>query len=120
MAPGPRDRGLHTTAEPILVAAASRYPLPNSLMAATRYRNAPGDPAYDASEAKLAAQPQISVPTIVLHGEADGVGPAAGSEGHARHFTNSYERRVIPVAGHFLPREAPEAVVAAIKKLGNG
>jgi len=45
----------------------------------------------------------------VLHGEADGVGPAAGSEGHARHFTASYERRVIPVAGHFLSREAPEA-----------
>jgi pimeloyl-ACP methyl ester carboxylesterase len=51
-----------------------------------RYGNAPGDPAYDASEAKLAAQPPITVPTIVLHSEADGVGPAAGSEGHARHF----------------------------------
>jgi pimeloyl-ACP methyl ester carboxylesterase len=85
-----------------------------------RYGNAPADPAYDASEAKLAAQPQIRVPTIVLHGEADGVGPAAGSERHARHFTNMYERRVIPVAGHFLPREAPEAVVAAIKELAGG
>lgn len=38
-----------------------------------RYGNARGDPAYDDSEAKLAAQPPISVPTIVLHGEADGV-----------------------------------------------
>jgi pimeloyl-ACP methyl ester carboxylesterase len=85
-----------------------------------RYGNAPGDPAYDATEAMLAAQPPISVPTIVLHGEADGVGPPAGSEGHARHFTGSYERRAIPVAGHFLPREAPEAVVAAIKELGGG
>jgi len=47
-----------------------------------------------------------------------GVGPVAGSEGHARHFTDSYERRVIPVAGHFLPREAPEAVVAAIRQFG--
>jgi pimeloyl-ACP methyl ester carboxylesterase len=83
-----------------------------------RYGNAPGDPAYDASEAKLAAQLPIGVPTIVLHGEADGVGPATGSEGHARYFTSSYERRVIPVAGHFLPREAPEVVVAAIQKLG--
>ena len=83
-----------------------------------RYGNAPGDPAYDATEAKLAAQPPITVPTIVLHGEADGVGPPAGSEAAARHFTGSYQRRVIPVAGHFLPREAPEAVVAAIKELG--
>jgi len=85
-----------------------------------RYGNAPGDPAYDGAEAKLAAQPPIRVPTIVLHGAADGVGPAAGSEGHARHFTNSYTRRVIPVAGHFLPREASEAVVAAVDELGGG
>ena len=85
-----------------------------------RYGNAPGDPAYAASEAKLAAQTLIDAPTIVLHGEADGVGPAAGSEGHARHFTGSYQRRLIGVAGHFLPREAPEAVVAAIKELVAG
>jgi len=52
--------------------------------------------------------------------EADGVGPPAGSEAAARHFTGSYQRRVIPVAGHFLPREAPEAVVAAIKELDGG
>ena len=70
------------------------------------------------SEARLAAQPVIGVPAIVLHGEADGVGPAAGSSGHAKHFTGSYERRVIPVAGHFLPHEAPEAVVQAIVDLG--
>jgi len=82
-----------------------------------RYGNAPGDPAYDASEAKLAAQPPITVPTIVLHGEADGVGPPAGSEAAAQHFTGAYKRRVIPVAGHFLSREVPEAVVGAIKEL---
>jgi pimeloyl-ACP methyl ester carboxylesterase len=85
-----------------------------------RYGNAAGDPAYDGSEAKLAKQPAIAVPTIVLHGEADGVGPAAGSAGHAGHFGGSYQRRVIPVAGHFLPREAPEALVAAIEDLSNG
>jgi pimeloyl-ACP methyl ester carboxylesterase len=57
------------------------------------------------------------VPKIVLHGEADGVGPPAGSEAAARHSTGSYTRRVIPVAGHFLPREGPEAVVEAIQEL---
>lgn len=81
------------------------------------YGNAPGVPAYDASEAKLATQLQISVTTIVLHGEADGVGPAAGSPGHARHFIDFYERRVISLAGLFLPRETPEAVLAAINEL---
>jgi len=83
-----------------------------------RFGNAPGDPRYAGVETRLAAQPKISVPTIVLHGEADGVGPAAGSETHARYFTGSYRREVIPVAGHFLPREAPEAVVKAVCELG--
>jgi pimeloyl-ACP methyl ester carboxylesterase len=57
------------------------------------------------------------VPTIVLHGACDGVGPATQSETHARHFTAHYARRVIPVAGHFLSRETPEAVVRAIREL---
>ena len=84
-----------------------------------RHQNAPGDPALAAIEARIAAQPMISVPAIVLHGEADGVGPVESSAGHARHFGHSYERRVIPVAGHFLPNEAPEAIVQAIADLAN-
>ena len=79
-----------------------------------RYANAPGDPAYDALEQRLADRPPITIPTIVLHGACDGVGPAQQSEGHARHFTGRYERRVVPRAGHFLARESPEAVVQAI------
>jgi pimeloyl-ACP methyl ester carboxylesterase len=82
-----------------------------------RYGSAAGDPQYAAVEARLAAQPKIAVPTVVLHGAADGVGPAAGSEGHARHFTGPYRREVIPIAGHFLPREAPQAVIAAVREL---
>jgi len=82
-----------------------------------RYGNAPGDPMVEPLERRLAAQPSIAVPTIVLHGEADGVGPVAGSAGHARHFTARYERRVVPVAGHFLSREAPETVVRAVRDL---
>jgi pimeloyl-ACP methyl ester carboxylesterase len=82
-----------------------------------RYGNAPGDPRYAATEARLAQRPAISVPTIVLHGAADGVGPAVQSEGHARFFTGSYRREVVPVAGHFLPRETPDAVVEAVCEL---
>jgi pimeloyl-ACP methyl ester carboxylesterase len=85
-----------------------------------RYGNAPGDPAYEALEQRLAAQPPITVPTIVLHGACDGVGPAEQSERHERHFTAGYERRVIPVAGHFLSRETPEAVVQAVRDLISG
>jgi pimeloyl-ACP methyl ester carboxylesterase len=82
-----------------------------------RYGNAPGDPMVENLEEQLAEQPPITVPSIVLHGEADGVGPVAGSAGHAHHFTAGYERRVVPVAGHFLSREAPDTVVQAVRDL---
>ena len=82
-----------------------------------RYGVAPGDPGMEASEGLLAAQPRIAVPTIVLHGAADGVSPPEDSEPHRRHFSGSYARRVIPRAGHFLPREAPAEVVRAVREL---
>ena len=83
-----------------------------------RYGNAPGDPALAELESRLAAQPRIDVPTVVLHGACDDVTPETGSRDHARHFGASYRRRVVPVAGHFLPREAPGEVVDAIRSLG--
>ena len=82
-----------------------------------RYGNAPGDPACDALEAALAAQPPITVPTIVLHGEADGVSAPAGSIARDHLFAGRMERRLIPRAGHFLSRESPKDVVAAVMGL---
>jgi pimeloyl-ACP methyl ester carboxylesterase len=78
-----------------------------------RFANAPGDPALEPIEQQLAARPTIAAPTIVLHGEANGVGPPETSAGHARFFTGPYERRVIARAGHNLPQEVPEVVTAA-------
>ena len=78
-----------------------------------RFGNAPGDPALAPIEQRLAARPTIAAPTIVLHGEANGVGPPETSAGHARFFTGPYQRRVIARAGHNLPQEGPEAVTAA-------
>jgi len=82
-----------------------------------RYGNAPGDPACDDIEARLAALPVISVPAIVLHGETDGVQPHEQSANAARRFSALRARRVIPVAGHFLSREAPAAAVEALREL---
>jgi pimeloyl-ACP methyl ester carboxylesterase len=84
-----------------------------------RYGNAPGDPAYDALETALAAQPAITVPTIVLHGEADGVGSPASSIPRDHLFTGKMTRHLIPRAGHFLSRENPADVVAAVVQLAN-
>jgi pimeloyl-ACP methyl ester carboxylesterase len=78
-----------------------------------RFGNAPGDPALEPIEQRLAARPTIAAPTIVLHGEANGVRLPDTSAGHARFFTGPYERRVIARAGHNLPQEVPEAVTAA-------
>jgi pimeloyl-ACP methyl ester carboxylesterase len=81
-----------------------------------RFGNAPGDPVLEEIEAQLAAQPPITVPTISLLGEADSLG-APGPDRHAPHFTGRYERRIIPRAGHFLPREAPQAFAQAVLDL---
>ena len=82
-----------------------------------RFGLAPGDPSLEAIEDRLAAQPPITVPTIVLHGACDGVSLPESSEAHARFFTGPYQRRLIPVAGHFLPQEAPGAVIDALLEL---
>jgi pimeloyl-ACP methyl ester carboxylesterase len=82
-----------------------------------RYAYAPGDPALAGIEAKLATQPTITVPTINLHGDADGVGPASERDGNARQFTGGYERRMLTRIGHNVPQEAPSETVAAIRDL---
>jgi pimeloyl-ACP methyl ester carboxylesterase len=82
-----------------------------------RYRNAPGEPRFDAIERRLAERPRIEVPSAILHGRDDGVDPARRSEPHPALFPDGTERRVIPDAGHFLPRERPGAVVDALLPL---
>jgi pimeloyl-ACP methyl ester carboxylesterase len=52
---------------------------------------------------------------VALFGEASGMGAPPAEDRHARHFSGSYERRIISGAGHLLPREAPEAIVAAVQ-----
>ena len=83
-----------------------------------RHNAAPGDPALATIEAALAARPPITVPTINLEGAADGVGPPDDPDRHARLFTAQYERRILDRIGHFLPHEAPQAVIRAIIDLG--
>ncbi len=82
-----------------------------------RHRNAPGDPRFDAIERRLAERPRIEVPSLILHGRDDGVDPPRRSEPHVALFPAGTERRVIPDAGHFLPREQPGAVVDALLAL---
>jgi len=82
-----------------------------------RFGYVPGDPAFEAIEQRLAAQPKINVPTVVLQGEGDGVNVSAGTDTQRRFFTGAYQRRLIPTIGHDVPQEAPAAVAAAVLEL---
>jgi pimeloyl-ACP methyl ester carboxylesterase len=82
-----------------------------------RFGSAPGDPALEPIERQLAAQPKITVPAIVLHGDGSGIQPPAGSQAHARLFAGPYQRRVLPTIGHNLPQEAPQVVADAVLEL---
>jgi pimeloyl-ACP methyl ester carboxylesterase len=66
------------------------------------------------TERLLAQRPKIEVPTITLYGADDGIRPAGDNPNEATQLPGLIARRVIPGAGHFLPREKPEAVSSAL------
>ena len=76
-----------------------------------------GDPALEATEQRLTRLPQITVPTIALHGSDNGVIPVTTTEAHGRYFSGRYERRVIADVGHNLPQEAARDFAAALLEL---
>jgi pimeloyl-ACP methyl ester carboxylesterase len=81
---------------------------------------ADGDSKYAEFEKKLAAFPNISVPTITLEGDANGA-PHAEPAAYARKFSGRYEHRTISGGiGHNLPQEAPEAFTKAVLDVDAG
>jgi pimeloyl-ACP methyl ester carboxylesterase len=82
-----------------------------------RYGYAPGDPSLEEIEARLASQPAIQVPTIVLYGADDGITPAPPSGVSDPRFTQLHRCDVVPGAGHNLPQEKPDVVVEAVLDL---
>src|SRR6516165_4254545 len=82
-----------------------------------RFGYAPGDPALESIEQRLAAQPPVTVPTIALFGGGSGLGGAEGVGRQGSHFTGPYHERVIPVVGHNIPQEAPAVVADAVLEL---
>jgi pimeloyl-ACP methyl ester carboxylesterase len=81
-----------------------------------RFALADGDPAYEPTEQLIAAQPQITVPTVILDPTEDTLySPGPRSE-HENHFPHLVDLRVVD-AGHNVPQEQPGAFAAAILRL---
>lgn len=78
---------------------------------------AAGDPQYDTLEKRLATQPVITVPTITMDGDSDGVVPATDGKAYASKFSGPRAHRIIKGAGHNLPQEAPQEFSAAVMTL---
>jgi pimeloyl-ACP methyl ester carboxylesterase len=75
---------------------------------------AKGEGRYDKLEARLAASPLISVPTITMEGDANGA-PHPPPSAYAGKFTGTYAHRNIGGGvGHNLPQEAPQAFAQAV------
>ena len=77
------------------------------------------DPAYEATERRLAALPTIEVPTIILDGDVNGIAPPRPAADHARQVTGPLEYRRLAGVGHNVPQEAPrdfaDAVLTALR-----
>ncbi|MCC5646275.1 alpha/beta hydrolase [Nostoc sp. CHAB 5824] len=71
-------------------------------------------PMYEELEQRLAAQPTITVPTITLDGDADGVVPATDGKSTAGKFSGERQHQVILSVGHNLPQEDPKAFATAV------
>jgi pimeloyl-ACP methyl ester carboxylesterase len=79
-----------------------------------RHGNAASDPRFDEVERHLATRPSITVRTIIMHGGDDAVS-SRRSDAELKLFPAGTERRIIPGVGHFMPREAPTALVDALR-----
>jgi pimeloyl-ACP methyl ester carboxylesterase len=73
-----------------------------------------GEKRFDKFEVKLAAAPEILVPTITLEGDDNGA-PHPDPGAYAGKFKAKYEHRLVSGGiGHNLPQEAPEAFAKAV------
>jgi pimeloyl-ACP methyl ester carboxylesterase len=75
---------------------------------------AEGEPQFAELEKRLAAFPDITVPSITMEGDANGA-PHPEPSVYAKKFSGKYSHRLITGGiGHNLPQEAPRAFAEAV------
>jgi len=82
----------------------------------SRWDEAEPDPKSQALEDKVKATKSLSLPTVYIQGEVDGVNPPSASKSVPEKFSGPFEMLVLPGVGHFPTREAPDTVAAALIK----
>jgi len=84
-----------------------------------RIGNAPGEPRFLAIEQQLAQRPKIQAPVITLYGADDTLLRASAEASPAERavLPKLLAHRIVPGAGHFLSREKPDSVSAALAEV---
>jgi pimeloyl-ACP methyl ester carboxylesterase len=77
-----------------------------------RFGLVPGDPAVAAIEARLAAQPDITVPAVTIDGKGSGLSTGTGH--HAKKFSGPHDHREFLNVGHNLPQQNPAGWARAV------
>lgn len=81
-----------------------------------RWNEAEPDPRSATLEATIKATKQIDTPTMYISGTVDGVNPPEASKDVPTKFSGPFEAILLDGVGHFPPREAPDAVAAALTR----
>ena len=86
-----------------------------------RHGNAPGEERFLEVERRLAEQPPVPVPAIVLRGTDSGFGPPPRDpSGDRARFSSLVDRRIVEGGAHDLPQQRPDAVSSALLELLRG
>lgn len=85
-----------------------------------RWGEAEPDPRSAWLEDKVKATKTLSLPTLYIHGDADGVNPPTTAEDVHAKFAGLFARITMTGVGHFPQRENPQAVVRHLLTLFTG
>ena len=76
-----------------------------------------GDPKFNLIEKDLSKQPTISVPSITIDGETDGVSGLSNITKIKQKFSSHVRHQILPNIGHNVPQEDPKNFSRAVLEL---